>query len=149
MGFALGALFGLPTIFIIMQNFLMLGAMLWLYFKRGLGFDLIGWLLIHGTTEMFAIIISCACGFYVARHVMFPGLKSRLQALRAAGQIVGSAMMGVWIMLMAAGCLEGYGRQLITNTYARLGVGAFMLCLWVCYFCLVRVKQPILERQNG
>ncbi len=138
--FATGAVFGLPTILALIQNGYVLGAMLWLFYSKGLGIDFTGWLMIHGTTELSAIIISGACGFHIGRRIMFPGDMTRLQALREAGQVTGTVMIGCVIMLIIAGCLEGIGRQTITDTVARMAVGIAMFTLWAVYFLFVGRK---------
>ncbi|HVZ29285.1 MAG TPA: stage II sporulation protein M [Asticcacaulis sp.] len=141
MAFALGAIFGLPTIALLIENGINLGAMLWLFYSKGLGIDFTAWLFIHGTTEMSAIIIAGACGFHIARRLMFPGDLPRKEALAAAGRLTGAVMIGVALMLTVAGCLEGIGRQTIVQTWARLLIGGVMLVLWWGYFLLVGRKK--------
>jgi hypothetical protein len=41
-------------------------------------------------------------------------------------------------MLVVAGLLEGFARQLIDNTPARLAVGYGILAFWLAYFFLFR-----------
>ena len=137
MAFALGAIFGLPTLLLLIENGITMGAMLWLFASKGLGVDFAAWLTIHGTTEMSAIIIAGACGFRIGRRIMFPGNQTRMQALSQAGKLSGTVMIGVALMLTVAGCLEGIGRQLITFTPWRIAIGLTMLALWWSYFLLV------------
>ncbi|MEP5486705.1 MAG: stage II sporulation protein M, partial [Parasphingorhabdus sp.] len=42
--------------------------------------------------------------------------------------------VGVIVMLICAGLLEGFARQLIDNTAGRFAVGGSMLLLWLIYF---------------
>ncbi len=141
MAFALGAIFGLPTIMLLIQNGISLGAMLWLFSSKGLGIDFAAWLSIHGTTEMSAIVIAGACGFHIGRRLMFPGEASRKEALADAGRLSGTVMIGVALMLTVAGCLEGIGRQMITDTGIRLAIGGVMLVFWWSYFLLAGRKK--------
>lgn len=136
MAFALGAIFGLPTLLILIQNGIGLGAMLWLFARKNLGFEFAAWLTIHGTTELFAIIIAGACGFYIGRRLMFPGEDTRMAALSRAGRLTGTAMIGVALMLTVAGCLEGIGRQTVTDSFARVAIGMVMLTMWLAYFAM-------------
>lgn len=140
MAFALGAIFGLPTLMVLVQNGISLGAMLWLFARKGLGFEFGAWLTIHGTTELFAIVIAGACGFHIGRRLMFPGEATRMAALSQAGRLTGTVMIGVALMLTVAGCLEGIGRQTITDSFARIAIGALMLILWLAYFLFVGRK---------
>jgi hypothetical protein len=61
-----------------------------------------------------------------------------LDAAAAAGQRTATVMAGVVLMLVAAGLLEGLGRQLIDSTMQRLIVGYGMLAFWLAYFFLLR-----------
>jgi uncharacterized membrane protein SpoIIM required for sporulation len=138
MCFALGFAFGIPPLLLLVQNTTMLGAILWLYHGQGLDYEIAGWLSIHGTTELFAIMLAGAAGLHVGRSMAFPGDKSLLEAAAAAGQRAAVVMAGVVLMLLIAGLLEGFGRQLIDQTEARLAVGWGMMVFWLAYFFLLR-----------
>ncbi len=138
--FALGFAFTVPTILLLLYNGLSLGAMIWLFAKKGLGFGFVGWLSIHGSTEMFAIILAGAAGMKIGTAIAFPGRHPRVQAAVVAGRGAAVAMAGVVIMLMAAGLLEGIGRQTIQSDALRYGIGAAMLLGWLSYFYLPRHK---------
>ena len=136
--FALGFAFGVPTIMLLVMNATMLGAFQALYGSHGLGFELGGWLSIHGTTEIFAIILAAAAGLRIGWSVVFPGDKTRLAAAAIAGRTAGLAMVGVVLMLFCAGLLEGFGRQLIVEDWARYTIGGILLAFWCAYFYLPR-----------
>ncbi|MEY2926168.1 MAG: hypothetical protein RL367_645 [Pseudomonadota bacterium] len=136
--FALGFAFGVPTAFLIVQNGATMGALLQVYFAKGLGWNMVGWLMIHGTTELFAIILAGAAGIRIGLACAFPGEVGRMAAAAKAGKEAGLVMIGVIIMLLFAGLLEGFGRQLITNDFARYAIGLFMLALWLFYFYMPR-----------
>ena len=134
LAFALGFAFAIPSILLLIHNMALLGAMLWVFAQRGLTVDFVGWLSIHGTTELFAILLAGAAGIHVGRSIAFPGARSHLKAASDAGKRAALVMVGVIIMLICAGLLEGFARQLIDNTAGRFGVGGGMLLLWLIYF---------------
>ena len=136
--FALGFAFGVPTLMLLVQNGAMLGAILALFISRGLGFEIGGWLIIHGSTEIFAIILAGAAGFRIGWSVVFPGEETRLDAATRAGRTSALAMGGVVAMLACAGILEGIGRQIVVADLARYAIGLGMLALWLAYFYLPR-----------
>ena len=136
--FALGFAFGIPPLLLLIQNTAMLGAILWLYHGQGLTLEIVGWLSIHGTTELFAILLAGGAGLHVGRSMAFPGDRSVLDAAAAAGQRTATVMAGVVLMLVFAGMLEGLGRQLVDSTAARLVIGYGMLTFWLAYFFLFR-----------
>lgn len=132
--FALGFMFGLPTLFLLAQNGFMLGAFLAVYFPKGLGYEITGWLMIHGTTELFAIFLAGGAGFHIGWKLAFPGEMTRMQAASQAGRTAANVVIGVVIMLLIAGLLEGFGRQLVKADWARYVIGLSMLAFWVVYF---------------
>ncbi len=134
LAFALGFALCLPTGLLILYNGATLGAFFALFASRGLGFELGGWLLIHGVTELFAVILAGAAGLRIGWAVAFPGQKRRLDAAVEAGRTAGIAMGGVVVMLMFAGLLEGFGRQLIVDTGLRYAVAAATAVIWGLYF---------------
>lgn len=140
LAFALGFAFGVPSLMLLVHNTAVLGAMLWLYNGAGLTLDFAAWISIHGTTELFAILLSGAAGLHIGRSMAFPGDRSIMEAAAEAGRRASQVMMGVVLMLIVAALLEGFGRQLINNTPGRLGVGGFMLFFWIAYFFGFRRK---------
>jgi uncharacterized membrane protein SpoIIM required for sporulation len=134
LAFALGFAFGVPTIVVLLSNGAMLGAMVHVFVSKGLGYEFGGWLLIHGVTELFAIVLAGAAGLRIGWAVAFPGRQSRLEAMSGAGKAAGAVMMGVVIMLMLAGVLEGFGRQLITSDTVRYAIAGGSAILWGLYF---------------
>jgi uncharacterized membrane protein SpoIIM required for sporulation len=139
--FALGFAFCAPTAFLMIYNGCSLGALMALFVSHGLGFQLGGWLFIHGTTELFAIALAGAAGFRIGWTLAFPGVKTRLEAMRGAGRQAAILMFGVVIMLFVAGLLEGLGRQLIDDDLARYGIAATMLLGWCAYFYWPRASR--------
>jgi len=142
--FALGFAFGVPTIIALMTNGAMLGAMIWLFASKGLGFEFGGWVAIHGVTELFAIVLAGAAGLKIGWASAFPGRLSRLDAIATAGRTAGAVMMGVIIMLLVAGVLEGVGRQLIVNDWARYGVAGATVLLWGLFYYGPRPRRVAL-----
>jgi uncharacterized membrane protein SpoIIM required for sporulation len=132
--FALGFAFCVPTALLLVYNGLMLGAFLAVFAAKGLAFNLGGWLIIHGTTELFAITLAGAGGFRIGLAVAFPGHASRMDAASSAGRSASMAMAGTVVMLAVSGVLEGIGRQVVTNDGARYAIGLLMLAGWLLYF---------------
>ena len=138
LSFALGFAFGVPTMMLEYYQGIGLGAMMAVFAGKGLGYDFGGWLFIHGTTELFAAALSGAAGLRIGSAMVFPGARGRLQAASEAGRTAGKVMVGVIIMLFAAGLLEGFGRQLITDTVLRYAIGSMMLLFWLGYYYIPR-----------
>lgn len=141
LAFALGFAFGVPTLLLLVYNLSLLGAMYWVFADAGLGLDFAAWISVHGTTELGAILLSGAAGLHVGRTMAFPGERSILSAMQEAGVRAALVMAGSTIMLIVAGLLEGYVRQLVGDTPSRLGIGLCMLALWIIYFTMMPAPQ--------
>ena len=139
--FALGFAFGIPTIFFMLSTGFMLGGFIGLFASRDLGFEVGGWLIIHGSTEILAIILAGGAGLHIGRAIAFPGSLSRTQSAALAGQTSGLLMVGVVLMLLGAGLLEGYARQLITSDVLRYSIGIGLLILWMTYLYIPRSQK--------
>ncbi|MEO7690721.1 MAG: stage II sporulation protein M [Sphingomonas sp.] len=139
--FALGFAFTVPTIMLILYNGLSLGAFVAVFASKGLGPNVVGWLMIHGTTELFAIILSGAAGFRIGLAVAFPGRLSRGDSAIQAGRSASVVMAGSVVMLIVAGVLEGIGRQTVTDDLSRYAIGLTMLVGWLAYFYLPRRRR--------
>ena len=148
LAFSLGFAFGVPSILLLIHNMALLGAMLWLYHDAGLLLDFIAWLSVHGTTELFAILLAGGAGIHIGRSMAFPGNRSILTAAAESGRRAAQVMSGVIIMLMIAAVLEGFARQLVTDTGSRFIIGGFMLAVWLAYFLLVGRRLPAASGEN-
>lgn len=140
--FALGFAFAVPSALLLVYNGLMLGALLRVYAAKGLAVPFLGWIMIHGTTELFAITLAGAAGFRIGLAIAFPGRASRLDSAVSAGRGAGVAMAGVVLMLLVAGLLEGIGRQTVTVDWQRYAIGGAVFLGWLVYYYLPRGREP-------
>lgn len=131
--FALGVFVCLPSAMLAAYNGLILGVFVGLHVDRGIGYDIFAWLSIHGVTELSAICIATAGGFRLGLAVLFPGRRSRRSALRHEGRDAVLLAIMAAIMLLVAGLLEGFGRQMIQDPEIRIAVGWGMGALWLSY----------------
>jgi uncharacterized membrane protein SpoIIM required for sporulation len=136
MTFGLGLAAGVPTVMLCAYQGLILGAFLALHYDRGLAVDFLGWITIHGTTELGAVILLAAGGLVIAEKILFPGRYSRLDNLALHGRQAAQIAAGGVLMLFVAAILEGGFRQLVHSTPARFGIGLTIGALWLAYFSL-------------
>lgn len=134
MCFGLGLAAGIPTLMLTVYQGLSLGAFIALHFDRGLTIDALGWLSVHGTTELGALILLTAGGLVIADKMLFPGQYARLENLALHGRQAAQMAVGAILMLFVAGILEGGVRQLVPSTPARFAIGLGMATLWLVYF---------------
>lgn len=134
--FGLGVFLCLPAIALTFYNGLGLGAMLALHVDRGLGWDMGGWLSIHGVTELSAICIACGGGVQLGAAILFPGALSRREALQRAGRDAVKLALVAAMMLVAAAILEGFFRQLVQDMPTRYAIGWGVGLMWLTWILL-------------
>jgi uncharacterized membrane protein SpoIIM required for sporulation len=139
--FGLGMGIGIPTIMLTLYQGLPVGAFIALHHNRDLTIDFLGWLSIHGVTELGGIILFGAGGLVIAEKMLFPGRYSRLENLAMHGRLAGQMAVGAVIMLFAAAFLEGGFRQLVQSTPLRFAIGFGVGALWIAYFSLAGKGQ--------
>ncbi|MEM1051933.1 MAG: stage II sporulation protein M [Pseudomonadota bacterium] len=143
LAFALGFAFGVPSLLLLVHNLALLGAMLWLFSGAELTVEFAAWLSVHGTTELFAILLAGAAGLHIGRSMAFPGDISVLESAMASGRRGAVVMVGVIIMMVIAGLLEAFPRQLVGSVEGRLTIGGSFLVFWLTYFFLYRPRRPL------
>lgn len=141
LAFALGFAFGIPSLMLLVHNMAMLGALVWLFAQAGLGIEFAAWLSVHGTTELFGILLAGAAGLHIGRSMAFPGEKGVLDAAASSGRRAAVVMVGVVIMMVVAAFLEAFPRQLVASSEGRFAVGGVFLAFWLAYFFLYRAGR--------
>lgn len=134
LSFGLGFIAGVPTLLLMVYQGLILGAFIAIHARRGLFVDFLGWISIHGVTEIGAFVLCGAAGLLVAEKILFPGRYSRLESLAIYGKQAAMVVGGAVAMLFIAGIIEGGFRQLIDVTSWRFAFAAVTAVLWLLYF---------------
>lgn len=132
--FGLGLAAGVPTLIMAIFQGLGIGSFLALHYDRDLLLASLGWLSIHGTTELGALILLSAGGLLIADKMLFPGRYARIENLALHGREAAQMAVGGVLMLFVAGILEGGFRQLVSGTPLRLAIGLSVGALWLIYF---------------
>ena len=135
--FALGFAFGIPVIYLLFTNGMIIGAMAALYHSRGLSYEFWSWILPHGIPEILAILLCGAAGLAMAKAVIFPGRFTRLRNLSVIGREAGAIVGGTVGLFFIAALIEGFFRQLVQDPVIRYGVASLGMLLLVSYFVAV------------
>ena len=106
--FIFGILLGIGTLYIMLQNGIMLGSFQYFFFEKGLGWESVRTIWIHGTIEISVIIIAGCAGLVLANGMLFPGTYTRLESFRR-GVVNGlKIMLSTVPFFIIAGFLEGF-----------------------------------------
>ncbi len=108
MAFAYGIMFGIGSLFIMMQNGIMLGSFQYFFYEKGLLWESVRTIWIHGTFEISVIIIAGCSGLVLGNGMLFTGTYTRLEAFKR-GVINGLKILISTIpFFIVAGLLEGF-----------------------------------------
>jgi len=106
--FMLGAFYGIGTLYIIVLNGLMLGAVFAYTRLYGLDGQLFEFVIAHGLVELSVILIAGAAGVQLGEALVHPGQSSRVQAFQQAIRDAGVLLLACLPFLIGAGIIEGY-----------------------------------------
>ncbi|MGJ8734575.1 MAG: stage II sporulation protein M, partial [Cellulophaga sp.] len=108
MAFIYGILLGIGSLFVMMQNGIMLGSFQYMFYEKGLLWESARTIWIHGTIEISVIIIAGCAGLVLAKGILFPGTYTRLESFKR-GTVNGlKIMLSTVPFFVVAGFLEGF-----------------------------------------
>jgi uncharacterized membrane protein SpoIIM required for sporulation len=121
--FALGITCGIGTAYVMVTNGLLLGALSALFARHGTALHFWGLILPHGVIELSAVVIAGGAGLLLGRAVVFPGHRSRREALHLYGLDAVKLILGCVPLLVVAGCIEGFITPAALPLWLKYGVG--------------------------
>lgn len=132
--FAMGILAGIGTVFTLIYNGVVIGAVAG--HLTGLGYISTFWSFVsgHSSLELTAIVICGASGLMLGRGVIAPGPYKRLDAIRLQAIRALPLVMGGGLMLLAAAFIEAFwsANSLPNEVKYLFGIGLWLLM--ICYF---------------
>ncbi|MBP2833429.1 stage II sporulation protein M [Aquimarina sp. U1-2] len=106
--FILGILFGIGTVYMLMQNFIMLGSFQYFFYDKGLLWESVRTIWIHGTIEISVIIIAGCAGLVVGNSILFPKTYTRLTSFVRGVTSGLKIVISTIPFFIVAGFLEGF-----------------------------------------
>lgn len=122
--FAFGATFGVGTLFYLAYNGANIASVLALTYKAGFGNDLVTFMVAHGVIELTCIFIAGGAGLLVGTAIIMPGDLTRADALKTRGMEAVRLMLGVALLLVIAGIIEGFISPALIDPRIKYSVAA-------------------------
>ncbi|HKJ41273.1 MAG TPA: stage II sporulation protein M [Sunxiuqinia sp.] len=135
--FVAGVFVSVGSGLVLLKNGIMLGCFQYFFYKYGLLGESFLTLYIHGTLELFSIIVAGAAGMAIGNAILFPGTYKRIVSFQH-GAVTGLKMVsGVVPLFIVAGFLEGFiTRHTELPNIIRLAIILLALAFIVWYFFL-------------
>ena len=128
LAFAGGMLFGLGTLYVLLYNGMLLGAVAGLAVNAGNGRPFFELVTAHGVLELSCIAVGGVAGLRLASALVDPGNRPRGVALREEARAAAELVLGTAFWLVVAGLVEGFltpaGTGLETVLVVGFGLGA-------------------------
>ncbi|WP_115462615.1 stage II sporulation protein M [Winogradskyella aurantiaca] len=106
--FAYGIFFGIGTIYILMQNAIMLGSFQYFFYEKGLLWESARTIWIHGTIEISVIVIAGAAGLVLGNGILFTGTYPRIESFKKGVKNGLKILISTIPFFIVAGFLEGF-----------------------------------------
>jgi uncharacterized membrane protein SpoIIM required for sporulation len=151
LAFTSGIFCGLPSIYLLAKNSVMVGVFDQVFASNGLGLDF--WLVVfvHGTLEITAIIVSAAAGIVLGKSFLFPGTIKRIAAFKQGAKDGVKMVIGLMPVFALAAFFEG----LITRLYNDLSILttiifslSVLFVIWYFILYPIRVERKLRLQLN-
>jgi uncharacterized membrane protein SpoIIM required for sporulation len=134
--FVMGIFFSVGTVYLIMQNGIMLGSFMQFFFAKGLGTQAVLAIFIHGTIEISVLVVAGCSGLVLGNSLLFPKTYNRSESLKKGGRDAMKIAFGLMPFFIIAAFFEGF----VTRHYKTIPllvnvlILALSLLLIVWYF---------------
>jgi hypothetical protein len=109
----------LGTLWCMWSNGLMLGCFQYMFFSRGLGFQSVLVIWVHGTLEILSLVIAATAGLVITQAILFPGTYSRLASFRRGIKDALKIMIVLVPIFIVASFFENYVTHLMGSTFEK------------------------------
>ena len=136
--FILGVFGGVGTLWIMFKNCIMLGAFQYFFYEKNVFWESVRGIWIHGSMEIFAIVIEAAAGLILGASILFPKTYSRLDAFKNGVKTGVKILISTFPFTFFAGFLEGFITRYSNTMPIFLSVGIIFTTLGaISYYYLI------------
>jgi uncharacterized membrane protein SpoIIM required for sporulation len=131
----MGVFFSIGAGYSLFNNGIMVGAFQYFFYQHGLLKESILTIYIHGTFELFSIVMAGAAGFMIGSGLMFPGNYKRLDSFMRGVRNGAQILIGVVPIFCVAAFLEGFvTRNTQWPDIVRISIIVLSLLTIIIYF---------------
>ncbi|WP_243471367.1 stage II sporulation protein M [Winogradskyella sp. MH6] len=132
--FLYGVIVGLGTVYVMLLNFIMVGSFQYFFYQEGVLWESVRGIWIHGSMEIFAIVIEGAAGLILGASILFPKTYSRIISFKMGVKNGVKILISTFPFTIAAGFLEGYVTRYSNTMPNWLSVGIIVSTLSLISF---------------
>ena len=143
--FAGGITFGLVTVYLMVYNGIIIGALAALFWHHGKTYDFWAYIVPHGMIELTAIFIAGGAGLLMGYKLFVPGQYSRSYQLKLQAMRSVQLLLGTIPLFVIAGIIEGFITPAAISLEAKYIV-AFLTVIGLILYIVIgklRLKEAI------
>jgi uncharacterized membrane protein SpoIIM required for sporulation len=152
MAFCGGATLGILTVYMLLYNGLIIGALAAYYWNLGASYEFWAYIMPHGMIELTAIFIAGGAGLLMGYKVLVPGNYSRLHQFKTQAAQSCMMVLGTIPLFIIAGLVEGYITPSGLPLIAKYAVAFLTVVAMIVYLVYgmrqTRKQNPVLSFNN-
>lgn len=125
---------GLGTLYLLMQNSVMLGTFQYFFYEHGALGDSARGIWLHGTFEIFSMVVEGMCGLILGTSILFPKTLSRFNSFKVGFKNSFKIFLSTVPFTICAGIIEGYVTRHALNMPLSLNLFIIFGCLGIIGF---------------
>ena len=129
-----GIFLGFGTFFYLFYNCDMLGSFQYFFYEQNVFWESVRGIWIHGSMEIFAMIIEAGCGLILGASILFPRTFSRINSLKIGFKNSFKIFLSTLPFTIAAGFLEGFVTRYALEMPKWLGITIILSTLSLISF---------------
>ena len=148
--FIFGIFLSIGTLYVMLQNGIMLGSFLYFFYDKDLLWESSRTIWIHGTIEISVIIIAGCAGLVLGNGLLFPKTYSRLTSFKHSFKAGLKIMVSTIPFFIVAGFLEGFvTRQTQMPDWLAIFIIITSLAIVVYYYIIYPIRLTKQQKLNG
>lgn len=129
-----GIFLGFGTFLYLFYNCVMLGSFQYFFYEQNVFWESVRGIWIHGSMEIFAMIIEAGCGLILGASILFPRTFSRINSLKIGFKDSFKIFLSTLPFTIAAGFLEGFVTRYALEMPKWLGITIILSTLSLISF---------------
>jgi len=125
---------GLGTLYLLMQNSVMVGTFQYFFYEHGALGDSARGIWLHGAFEIFSMVVEGMCGLILGTSILFPKTLSRFNSFKNGFKNSFKIFLSTVPFTICAGIIEGYVTRHALNMPLSLNLFIIFGCLGIIGF---------------
>ncbi len=134
---------GLGSLYALLRNSVMLGSFQYFFHQHGELFASMRGIWLHGTFEIFSMVIEAAAGLILGASVLFPGTYSRFDSFKIGFRDSFKIFLSTIPFTIVAGFIEGYITRFSKQMPLVLNLTIIFGCLFIIGFYYLIYPQIV------